>query len=119
MGILNRADLDLADKYKCIDCFSLICMKGNLINKCVKNQKFASFCANLTNNLPQDIKATQSIYAIMKQCFQSNVVTEVIVNHNNKVGNNLIKALTLSRNDEKVLKSNLDVRPINDLSLIF
>ena len=52
MAIINKPEIELADKYKCIDCFSLICMRGNLINKCVKNEAFASFCANLTNNMP-------------------------------------------------------------------
>jgi hypothetical protein len=52
IGILGRDDLDIADKYKCIDCFALICQKGNLINKCFKNQEFATFCANLTNKMP-------------------------------------------------------------------
>lgn len=115
MAIMNRPEMELAEKYKCIDCFSMICMRGNLINKCVKNKEFATFCANLTNKMPQDIKATKSIYAIMKQCFQSNVVTGVIVSYNQEVANNMIRALTLSRNDTDVLKSNLDVRDLDNL----
>jgi hypothetical protein len=45
----------------------------------------------------------------MKQCFHSNVVTGVMVKHNKRVGVNMIQALTLSRNDEDVLTSNLEV----------
>jgi hypothetical protein len=52
MGIMNRPDMDQTDKYKCIDCFSLICMRGNLINKSVRNEEFAAFVSKLTNNLP-------------------------------------------------------------------
>ena len=109
MGILNRPDLVLADKYKCLDCFALICMKGNFINKCIRNKDFAVFVANLINNLPQDIKATKSIYTIMKQCFISNVVTGIIVSNNQTIGTNLVKALTLSRNDVEVLSVHLEV----------
>lgn len=66
MDIFNRQDLEQAVKYKGIDCFQLLCAQRNLINRCIKNEDFAHFCANLTNLIPPDLAASQSIYKIMR-----------------------------------------------------